>query len=141
MNCNFKVQSKGLHLKLNFCGLPVLKFLLRPALDFPYIYVCNFSRDFLTIKCIKNITKWSCLLAHVTPLIFFSRILRSEVQFTIHFFFSEQPFYGNYSTLDSYTTNTVISHAVDGLLVKMASKTVTKSITAKLTMHLSCVLQ
>ena len=34
------------------------------------------------------------LLAHVTPSIFFS----------------EQPFYGNYSTLDSHT-NTVISHA------------------------------
>ena len=75
------------------------------------------------------------LPAHVTPLIFFSRILRSEALVYNSFFFSEQPFYGNYSTLDSYTRNTVISHAVDGLLVKMASKTVTKSIPAKLTMY------
>ena len=46
-------------------------------------------------------------------------------------FCSEQPFYGNYSTLDSHT-NTVISHAFC-LLVKMASKTATRSsITSRL---------
>ena len=44
-------------------------------------------------------------------------------------FFSEHPFYGNYSTLDSHT-NTVISCNFSRicLLGKMASKTVTRSI-------------
>ena len=41
-------------------------------------------------------------------------------------YFLKQPFYGNYSTLDS-RTNTVISHGV-WLLVKRASKAVTRSI-------------
>ena len=45
-------------------------------------------------------------------------------------FFSEQPFYGNYSTLHSHT-NTVISHTF-AQLVKMASKTMTRSILAGL---------
>ena len=47
---------------------------------------------------------------HVTPSNFFSRILRSEALVYNSYFFSEQPFDGNYSTLDS-PTNTVISHA------------------------------
>ena len=50
------------------------------------------------------------LLAHVTPSIFFNRFLRSEALVYNSFFFSEQPFYGNYLTLDSHA-NTVISHA------------------------------
>ena len=50
------------------------------------------------------------LLAHVTPSIFFSKILRSEALVYNSYFFSEQLFYGNYLTLDSHT-NTVISHA------------------------------
>ena len=52
------------------------------------------------------------LLGHdVTPSIFFSRILRSKaLVYNSFFFFLEQPFYGNYWTLDSHT-NTVISHA------------------------------
>ena len=66
-------------------------------------------------------------LAHVTPSIFFSRILRSEALVYNLYFFSEQPFYGNYSAL-AYHTNTVISHAC--LLVKLASKSVTRSIKA-----------
>ena len=48
------------------------------------------------------------LLAHVTPSIFFCKILRSEVLKFI--FFPEQSFYGNYATLNSHT-NTVISQA------------------------------
>ena len=55
------------------------------------------------------------VLAHVAvynALNFFSRILiRSEALVYNSCFFSEQPFYGNYSTLGSHT-NTVISHAV-----------------------------
>ena len=49
------------------------------------------------------------LLVHVTPSIFFRRILRSDALVYKSFFFFEQPFYGNFSTLDSHT-NTVISH-------------------------------
>ena len=47
---------------------------------------------------------------HATPSNFFERILRSEALVCKSYFFSEQPFYGNYSTLDSHTI-TVISHA------------------------------
>ena len=50
------------------------------------------------------------LLVHVMPSIFFSRIVRSDALVYNWYFFSEQPFYGNYSTLDSHTI-TVISHA------------------------------
>ena len=42
-------------------------------------------------------------------------------------FFSEQPFYGNFSTLDSHTKHCNFSN--DCLLVKMALKTVTRSVT------------
>ena len=48
--------------------------------------------------------------AHVTPSIFVGRVLRSEALVYNSYFFSEQPFYGSYSTLD-FHTNTVISHA------------------------------
>ena len=48
------------------------------------------------------------------------------MKFTNHIF-SEQPFYGNYSTLDSHT-NTECGFSRVCLLVKMASKTVTRSI-------------
>ena len=48
------------------------------------------------------------LIAHETPSIFFSRILTSEAVVYNSFFFSAQPFYGNYSTYSH--TNTVISH-------------------------------
>ena len=47
---------------------------------------------------------------HVTRSNFFRRILRSEALDYKSYFFSEQPFYGNYSTLDPHT-NIVISHA------------------------------
>ena len=47
---------------------------------------------------------------YVTPSNFFRRILRSEALVDKSYFFLEQPFYGNYSTLDSHTI-TVISHA------------------------------
>ena len=67
------------------------------------------------------------LLVHITPSNVFRRILRSEALVYKSYFFSEQPFYGNHSTLDSHT-NTVVSHAFACLLVKMASKTVTRSI-------------
>ena len=49
------------------------------------------------------------IVEHLTPSIFFSRILRNEALVYNSYIFTEQPFYGNYSTLDSHT-NTVISH-------------------------------
>ena len=66
------------------------------------------------------------LLVHVTPSVCFRRILRSEALVYKSYFF-RQPFYGNYSTLDSHTI-TVISHAFSYSSRKMASKTVTRSI-------------
>ena len=58
---------------------------------------------------LENYRHWLLsLLAHVTPSVVFSRFFRS---FSLQFiFFSEEPFYGNYSTFDSHT-NTAISHA------------------------------
>ena len=50
------------------------------------------------------------LLAHITPSICFGRILWGEALVYNSYIFSEQPFYGNYSTIDSHK-NTVISHA------------------------------
>ena len=50
------------------------------------------------------------LLAHITPSICFGRILWREALVNNSYIFSEQPFYGNYSTIDSHK-NTVISHA------------------------------
>ena len=44
------------------------------------------------------------LLVHVTPSNFFRRIVRSEALVLNSCFFAKQPFYGNYSTLDSHQT-------------------------------------
>ena len=49
------------------------------------------------------------LLAHITPSICFGRILRREALVYNSYIFSEQPFYGNYSTIDSHK-NTVIEN-------------------------------
>ena len=55
------------------------------------------------------------VLAHVAACnalqFFFRKILRSEALVYNSYFFSEQPFYGNYSILNSHA-NTVISHEV-----------------------------
>ena len=86
----------------------MLKLLQRLVLDFPYIFFCNFSRAFLTAKCIDSVLG---LLAHARPcnaLTFFNRILWREALVYNSFFFSEYPLYGNYSTL-GFHTNTVIS--------------------------------
>ena len=89
----------------------MLKSLQRLALESPYIFVCNFFRDFLIDKCIGNFKSGSMSSsAFVKPSIFFSRNLWNEALVYKSCFFSEQPFYGNYSKLDSHT-NTVISHA------------------------------
>ena len=76
------------------------------------------------------------------PQFFSGESLGVKLKFT-NYIFSEQPFYGNYSTLDSHIgsisavsrviepnshTITVISHAFAYSSRKMASKTVTRSI-------------
>ena len=67
--------------------------------------------------------KWfiKSMLLHVMPSIFFSSILWSDAFVYNSYFFSEQPFYGDYSTLDSHT-KTVISHA------RLHVKKVTRSV-------------
>ena len=61
----------------------MLKFLHRLALDFPYIFVCNFSRTIL--QTLENLKK--CLLARVTPTIFSVESLGVKLQFKIRIFF------------------------------------------------------
>ena len=58
----------------------MLEFLQKLALDSFHIFVCNFSREIFADKCIENLKKKKVLglLAHVTPSIFFSGILKSE---------------------------------------------------------------
>ena len=56
MTCKLKLQNKGIVPK-NFGGVPVLKFLQRLVLDFPYIYL-YFLLGLLTDKCIEKFKKW-----------------------------------------------------------------------------------
>ena len=117
----------------NLGGIPVLKFLQRLALDFrKYLSVIfpGLSYRQMYRKFLKVVLS---LLVRVTPSNFFSRILRIPKMYVLEraersfglqiIFLSEQPFYGNYSTLDSHT-NTVIFLRVC-LLVKTESKSVT----------------
>ena len=61
-------------------GVPVLKFLQRLALDFPCNFSCNFFQGLSYRQMYRKFKKIVLgLLAHVTPSIFFSRILRSEL--------------------------------------------------------------
>ena len=90
-------------------GVPVLQFLQRLALDFPYVCLW-FSRDFLPDKCIEILKSGSRSFSACNALKFFQEN-PYEWSFSLHIIiFSEQPFYGNYSTLDSHTI-TVISYA------------------------------
>ena len=69
-----------------------------------HIFVCNFSPDFLTDECIENLKRGVLgLLANETSSIFSVESIGLKLQFTIHTFFLEQPFYGNYSKIDSHT--------------------------------------
>ena len=87
----------GAYLCFNFSG---------GSLQIFHIFVCNFFRDFLKNKCIENLKSGSRSSRACNALNFLEESLGVKFQFTIHFFFSEQPFYGNYSTLESLT-NTV----------------------------------
>ena len=105
----------------------MLNFLRRLPLDFPK-FICNFSRDFLTDKCIENFKKAVLgLLGHVTPSIVFSRILRSEALVHKSYFFRKTVLRKLFDIRFSYKHCNFSRVCV---LVKMASKTVTRSILA-----------
>ena len=103
----------------------MLTFLQRLVLDFPFICL-YFSRDFPTDKCIENSKKWFSvlgLLAHVTPSIFL--VERLGVKLTIHIFFRTTVLRKLFDIRFSYKH---CNFSDVCLLVKMASKTVTRSI-------------
>ena len=75
----------------------------------------------VTIKYCQSVP----MKSHLQPNVPLTTPKVVQFRFTIHFFFSEQPFYGNYSTLDSHTNT---NFSLGCLLVKMASKTVTRSV-------------
>ena len=72
MNCKHKLQSKGFYQK-NSSGVPVLKFIQKLTLDFPFFPVLSYRQVYGIFKKV-----FLGLLAHVTPSNFFSRKLRSE---------------------------------------------------------------
>ena len=126
LSANGLLQPKATKQRIvlkNFGGVPVLKFFHRLALDFPYV-----CRDVPRDKCIGNLKSGSRSSSVCNVLKLWSFSLQI-------IFFSEQLFYGNYSKLDSHT-NTVISHAFAFcLFVKMASKTVTRSIKGPISLN------
>ena len=78
MNCKLKLHSKGFYQQI-LGAVTVLKFLQKLALDSFHIFVSNFFREIFADNCIENLKKKVLgLLAHVTPSIFFSGILKSE---------------------------------------------------------------
>ena len=96
-------------------------------------------KNSFTEKCIENFEE--VVLAQVTPPKFLSRNLRSEdlVYNSYIYFFSEQPFYGNYSTLDSaHITQTLYNFSRSCLPVKMASINVIRSISVVPFAFLAC---
>ena len=76
MNCKLKLHSKGFYQQI-LGAVTVLKF-LQLALDFPYICLQFFPENFYRQMYRKFLKMVLGLLAHVTPSIFFSRILKSE---------------------------------------------------------------
>ena len=77
MNCKLKLHSKGFYQQI-LGAVTVLKFLQKLALDFPYICLQFFPGNFCRQMYRKFEEKVLGLLAHVTPSIFFSGILKSE---------------------------------------------------------------
>ena len=82
---------------------------LEPPFKISYKFVCKEVPGKITDKCIENLSKPLETFTHryALKIFYYNPLLcRFSLQFI---FLSEQPFYGNYSTLDSHT-NTVISH-------------------------------
>ena len=109
MNRKLKLHSKGFYQQI-LATVTMLKLLHKLALDFPYICLHFFPVNFYRQMYRKFLKKVLGFLARVTPSNFSSRILKSEaLLYSSYILILKQPFYGNYSTLDSHT-NTVISH-------------------------------
>ena len=109
----------------NLGGVPVLRFLQRLALDFPYICL-QFSRDFLTDKCIEKFEKCFQVVQYMyRPQIFSGESLGVKLQFTNHIFFRTAVLRKLFDIRFSYKH---CNFSRVCLLVKMASKTVTRSI-------------
>ena len=128
MNCKLKLHSKG------FGAEPVLKFLQTLVLDFPHICLQFFrklqwaGRNIFADKCMENFRKlFLCMQLHVTPSNFFIRVLRSvKLKFTIHVFF--EPTAVLRKLFDIRFSYKHCNFSRDCLLVKMTSKTITRSI-------------
>ena len=89
----------------------------------------NFSRDFLTNECIENLKNVVVgFLAHVAPSIFFSRILRSEASVYNLYFFRTAVLRKLFDIRFSYKH---CNFSRVCLLVEIASKSVTRSITRR----------
>ena len=103
----------------------MLKFLQRACFRFS-IYLSVISRDFLTDKCIENLKSGSrsSILVHVMPSNFFRRILRSEALLYKSYFFITAVLRKLFDIRFSYNHCNFFRVC---LLVKMASKTVTRS--------------
>ena len=93
MNCKLKLHSKGYYQHI-LEAVTVLKFLQKLALDFPYICLQFFPKNFYRQMYRKFLKKGLGLLAHITPSNFFSRSLKNEA--VVYSSLLKQPFYGNY---------------------------------------------
>ena len=121
MNCNKATKQRIVLKKIG--SVSVLKFLQRLALDFP----CNFSRGFLTDTCIENLKKWFQVFQRMKrPQFFSAESLEVKLLFTIHVFL-EQPFWRKLFDI-RFSYKPCINFSPVCLLVKMVSKTVTRSI-------------
>ena len=77
MNCKLKRHSKGFYQQI-LGAVTVLKFLLKLALDFPYICLQFFPGNFYKQMYRKFFKKVLGILAYATPSNFFSKIVKSE---------------------------------------------------------------
>ena len=125
MNCKLKLQSKGLYVKKFWC-VPVIKFLKRLALGFPKICLI-FPGTFLQTNILKILISGCKSSSASNTLNFFSRILRSEGLVYYSYFFRTAVLRKLVDIRFSYKR---CNFSRGCLLVKMASKAVTRSITS-----------
>ena len=114
MNCKLKLHSKGFYQQI-LGAVTVLKFLQKLALDFPYICLQFFPGNFYKQMYRKLKKKVLGLLES----------LRVKLYFTVHIFFKTAVLR---KFFDIGFSNKHCDFSRVCLLVKMASKTVTRSI-------------
>ena len=107
MICKLKLHSKGFYWK-HLRALHALED-LEPLFKFPIHLSVGKSREIYRQTYGKSKASLWRNLSTGTPPKFFRTFLCFVALLYNWYFFSEQPFYGNHSTLDSHT-NTVISH-------------------------------